>query len=129
MVRVTSGPARRARHKKIRRLVKGYRGMRRTTFKNANQAVMKAGQHSYRDRKRKKRVFRALWIVRLNAALRENGIPYSRFIKAMKDKKVNLDRQTLSEIAINDPDVFTKIVEGVWGRKVEKPLPSPSLSK
>lgn len=113
MVRVTSGPARRARHKKIRRLAKGYRGMRRTTFKNANQAVMKAGQHAYRDRRRKKRLFRALWTVRLNAAVREFGVPYSRFIKAMKDKNVRLDRQTLSELAIHEPAVFQKVLEEV----------------
>lgn len=113
MVRVSSGPSRRARHKKIRNLAKGYRGMRRTTFKNANQAVMKAGQHAYRDRRRKKRLFRSLWTVRLNAAVRESGVPYSRFIKMMKDKDVKLDRQTLSELAIHEPAIFRKILEEV----------------
>jgi|TARA_B100001964_G_C13894253_1_gene448676 large subunit ribosomal protein L20 len=85
--------------------------MRRTTFKKANEAVMKAGEHAYIDRKKKKRVFRRLWIARLNAAVREQGVPYSRFIKALKDKKIELNRKTLSELAINEPKVFEKVVE------------------
>jgi len=84
--------------------------MRRTSFKKANEAVMKAGEHAYIDRKKKKRVFRALWIARLNAAVREQGVPYSRFIKGLKDKKIELNRKTLSELAVNEPDVFESIV-------------------
>ncbi|MDP7247523.1 MAG: 50S ribosomal protein L20 [Candidatus Peribacteraceae bacterium] len=110
-MRVTRGSVRHNRHKKIRKLAKGYRGMRRTTFKKANEAVMKAGEHAYIDRKKKKRVFRRLWIARLNAAVREQGVPYSRFIKALKDKKIELNRKTLSELAINEPKVFEKVVE------------------
>ena len=110
-MRVKRGSVRRQRHKKIKKLAKGYRGMRHSTFRKANEAVMKAGQHAYRDRRLKKRVFRALWITRLNAAVREKGVPYSHFIKALKDKKVELDRQTLSELAINEPQVFEKILK------------------
>ncbi len=72
---------------------------------------MKAGEHAYIDRKKKKRVFRQLWIARLNAAVREQGVSYSRFIKALKDKKIELNRKTLSELAINEPKVFEKVVE------------------
>ena len=112
-MRVKRGTVRHRRHKKIRALAKGYRGMRHSTFRKANEAVMKAGEHAYRDRKKKKRVFRALWIVRLNAALREQGVSYSRFIKAMKDKKVELDRKALSELAIHEPKVFEAVVKEV----------------
>lgn len=87
--------------------------MRNSTFKKANEAVIKAGKNAYRDRKLKKRTFRSLWIIRLNAAVRDQGIPYSRFIKALKDKKVGLDRKALSELAVNDPKVFEKVVQSV----------------
>ena len=112
-MRVTRGSVRHNRHKKIRKLAKGYRGMRRTSFRKANEAVMKAGEHAYIDRKKKKRVFRQLWIARLNAAVREQGVPYSRVIKSLKDKKIELNRKTLSELAINEPKVFEKVVEAV----------------
>ncbi len=82
-MRVKRGTVRHRRHKKIRKLAKGYRGMRHSTFKKANEAVLKAGQHAYVDRRKKKRTFRALWIIRLNAAVRETGVNYSRFIKAL----------------------------------------------
>ena len=85
--------------------------MRHTTFRKANEAVMKAGENAYRDRKKKKRVFRSLWIIRINAAVQEHGVQYSRFIKALKDQNIELDRQSLSELAIHDPKVFDKIVE------------------
>lgn len=110
-MRVKRGVVRHRRHKKIRALAKGFRGMRRTTFKKANEAVLKAGQNAYRDRRLKKRTFRALWIVRLSAALREEGLNYSRFIMALKDKKIDLDRKALSELAIHEPAAFKKIVE------------------
>lgn len=77
---------------------------------------MKAGQHAFRDRRRKKRDFRALWIIRLNAAVRERGIPYSQFVKALKGKKIELNRKVLSELAVAEPKVFTKIVETVVGK-------------
>jgi len=112
-MRVKTGFVRSRRHKKIRKLAKGYRGMRNSTFKMANQAVMKAGQHAYIDRKKKKRTFRALWITRINAAVVEHGLNYSRFIKALKDKNVELDRKALSELAVNDPKVFAAVVKAV----------------
>lgn len=112
-MRVTTGVVRHRRHKKIRKLAKGYRGMRSSTFKKANEAVMKAGQHAYIDRKKKKRTFRALWITRLNAAVREQGMNYSSFIKKLKDKNITLDRKALSELAVNDPKVFEQVVKAV----------------
>lgn len=112
-MRVKRGVVRHRRHKKIRALAKGYRGMRSSTFKKANEAVMKAGQHAYIDRRKKKRTFRALWIIRLNAAVRGLGISYSRFIKGCKDKNVALDRKALSELAIHEPVVFEKVVAEV----------------
>lgn len=110
-MRVKRGIVRHRRHKKIRKLAKGYRGMRSKTFVKANEAVMKAGRFSYRDRKNKKRTFRQLWIIRLNAALAEKNIGYSRFIKALKDKKIGLDRKTLSELAIHEPAAFNAVVK------------------
>lgn len=112
-MRVTRGIARHHRIKKLKAGNKGYKGMRRTTVKKAKEALIKAGQNAYRDRKRKKRDFRSLWIIRINAALQEHGMSYSRFIKAAKDKKIMLDRKTLSELAIHEPEAFVKIVESV----------------
>jgi len=110
-MRVKRGVVRHRRHKKIRALAKGYRGMRHSTFKKANEAVIKAGEHAYIDRRKKKRTFRALWITRLSAAVRERGLSYSRFAKGLKDKNIVLDRKALSELAIHEPRVFDKIVE------------------
>ncbi len=112
-MRVKRGIVRHRRHKKIRALAKGYRGMRRSTFVKANEAVIRAGVNAYRDRRLKKRDFRSLWIIRLNAALRAKGITYSRFIKALKETKVGLDRKALSELAIHDPAVFDAVVKKV----------------
>jgi len=110
-MRVKRGTVRHRRHKKIRALARGYRGMRRTTFAKANEAVMKAGQHSYRDRRRKKRDFRSLWIVRLNAALRERGLKYSTFIAALQKSKIALDRKALSELAIHETGAFEAVLK------------------
>ena len=110
-MRVKRGIVRHRRHKKIRALAKGYRDMRRATFVKANEAVIKAGQNSYRDRRLKKRDFRSLWIIRLNAALRAEGITYSRFIGALRKKKIELNRKSLSELAIHEPGILTKIVK------------------
>lgn len=110
-MRVKRGIVRHRRHKKIRALAKGYRSMRRSTFVKANEAVIRAGQNAFRDRRNKKRDFRGLWIVRLNAALRGQGIMYSRFVAACKKQKIELNRQVLSELAIHEPAVFQKIVE------------------
>ena len=110
-MRVKRGIVRHRRHKKIRKLAKGYRGMRSKTFVKANEAVMKAGRYAYRDRKAKKRTFRQLWIIRLNAALATFGLGYAPFIKALHDKKIALDRKVLSELAISEPAAFEAVVK------------------
>ncbi len=112
-MRVKRGIVRHRRHKKIRKLAKGYEGGRSGTYVKAKEAVIKAGQHAYMDRKKKKRNFRSLWIVRLNAAIRETGSKYSIFIDQLNKKGVKLDRKLLSELAIREPEVFKKIVEAV----------------
>lgn len=114
-MRVKRGVTAQKRHKKIRKLAKGYRLRNRTTFRTAKQAVMKAGMHAYRDRRLKKRTFRNLWIVRLNAALRAHGTTYSKFIYAMGQKGVLLNRKALSELAVNEPKAFTTLVKQVIG--------------
>ena len=111
MARVKRGVQAKARHKKVLKQAKGYRGARSRTYKVAKQAVMRAGQYAYRDRRVKKRVFRALWIVRINAAARENGLTYSKLIAGLKRANIDLDRKTLANIAVNDKEAFTKIAE------------------
>src|SRR3989344_2703137 len=110
-MRVKRGIVRHRRHKKIRKLTKGYQGLGHTTFVKAKERMIKAGQHAYMDRKKKKRNFRSLWIVRLNAAVREAGSKYSVFIDALSKKNIKLDRKVLSELAIHEPEGFKKIVE------------------
>ncbi len=110
-MRVKRGIHRHRRVKALHKLVKGYKGMKRTTVKKAKEAVIKAGQNAYRDRKLKKRDFRSLWTIRLNAALRSVGLNYSRFIPALAKSKIVLDRKSLSEIAIHHPEIFTQIVK------------------
>ncbi len=112
-MRVKRGIVRHRRHKKIRTLAKGYRGMRSSTYVKANEAVIRAGVNAYKDRRIKKRDFRSLWIIRLNAALRANGVTYSRFIKAMKEKNVLLNRKALSEVAIAHPTVLVQVMKEV----------------
>ncbi len=112
-MRVKRGIVRSRRHKKIRKLAKGYDGAAGTSFVKAKERVIKAGQHAYMDRKKKKRNFRSLWIIRLNAAIRETGSKYSVFIDQMTKKGIKLDRKTLSEMAIHEPEAFKKIVEAV----------------
>ena len=113
MPRVKRGVTARARHKKILALAKGYRGRRSKVFRIANQAVMRAGQYAYRDRRNRKRVFRALWIARINAAAREHGINYSRFIAGLNRAAIGLDRKVLAELAVNDKPAFAAIVAQV----------------
>lgn len=113
MTRVKKGVNARKKHKKILKAAKGYRGLRSTTFKQAKNAVMKAGMHAYVDRRRKKRDFRRLWITRINAACREHGIQYSRFIRALDDAGIELDRKILADLAVNNPDSFKAVVEAV----------------
>ncbi len=111
MPRVKRGVTARARHKKILALAKGYRGRRKNVFRVAKQAVMKAGQYAYRDRRNRKRVFRRLWIARINAAARECGITYSQFINGMNKAGIALDRKVLADIAVHDKAAFAGIVE------------------
>ena len=113
MPRVKRGVTARARHKKILALAKGYRGRRKNVYRVAKQAVMKAGQYAYRDRRTRKRVFRALWIARINAGARSHGVTYSRFIAGLKKLSIELDRKVLSGMAINDPAAFGAIVAKV----------------
>ena len=113
MPRVKRGVTARARHKKILALAKGYRGRRKNVYRVAKQAVMKAGQYAYRDRRTRKRVFRQLWIARINAGARAHGVTYSRFIAGLKKLSIDLDRKVLSDMAINDPAAFGSIVAKV----------------
>ena len=113
MTRVKSGVVTRARHKKIIKLAKGYRGRSKNCFKSAKQRVEKSLQYAYRDRRNKKRDFRVLWIQRINAAVRQYDMVYSQFIKGMKLIGNDLNRKMLSEIAIHQPDPFKEIVDNV----------------
>ena len=113
MPSVKRGVTARARHKKILALAKGYRGRRKNVFRIAKQAVMKAGQYAYRDRRAKKRVFRQLWIARINAATRGLGLTYSKFIAGLKKASIDMDRKVLSDMAIHDPAAFAAIVDKV----------------
>ena len=110
MSRVKRGVTSKARHKKIIKLAKGYRGRAKNCFRVAIQRVEKGLQYAYRDRRNKKRDFRALWIQRINAAVREQGLVYSQFIKGIKIAGVDLNRKMLSELAIHNAEAFTKIL-------------------
>lgn len=111
MARVKSGVTARKRHKKILKLAKGYRGARHRQFKKANESVMHSGAYALRDRRQKKRDFRKLWIARINAAARLNGTTYSRFIAGLTKAGVEINRKMLSDMAIQDPAAFAKLVE------------------
>ena len=111
MPRVKRGVTARARHKKILVLAKGFRGRRGNVFRIAKEAVMKAGQYAYRDRRNKKRVFRRLWIARINAASRLFGLTYSQFANGLKKAGIEIDRKVLSDMAIHDSAAFGAIVE------------------
>ena len=113
MPRVKRGVTAHARHKKILKLAKGFRGRRKNVFRIAKQAVMKAGQYAYRDRRTKKRVFRQLWIARINAASRELGVSYSKFMAGLKKAQIGIDRKVLADMAVNDPAAFGSIVDKV----------------
>ena len=113
MPRVKRGVTARARHKKVLALAKGFRGRRKNVFRIAKQAVMKAGQYAYRDRRAKKRVFRQLWIARINAASRELGLTYSKFMAGLKKAAIDIDRKVLADLAVNDPAAFGSIVNKV----------------
>jgi large subunit ribosomal protein L20 len=111
MPRVKNGPKSRRRHKKILNLAKGYRGVQSVRFRASMQAVMRAGQHAYADRRRKKREFRALWIQRINAASRLQGVPYSQLIHGLQKAGVGIDRKMLADLAMNEPQTFSELVD------------------
>jgi len=115
MARVKRGVTTRARHKRVLEQAKGYYGRRKNTIRVAKQAVEKAGQYAYRDRRVKKRTFRGLWIQRINAAVREMGFTYSAFMGTALDKGLELDRKVLADLAMNEPATFRAIVEEVMG--------------
>jgi large subunit ribosomal protein L20 len=110
MSRVKRGVTARARHKKVLALAKGYRGRRGNVYRIAKQAVMRAGQYAYRDRRNKKRTFRALWITRINAAVRELGMNYSVFMNGVLKANISLDRKVLADLAVHDKPAFAAIV-------------------
>ena len=111
MARIKRGVTTRAKHKRILEQAKGYYGRRKNTIRIARQAVEKAGQYAYRDRKVRKRTFRALWIQRINAAARENGLTYGRLIDGLKKAGIELDRKLLADIAVHEPQTFKGLVE------------------
>ena len=111
MSRVKRGVTARARHKKTLKAAKGYYGRRKSIFRAAVQAVEKAGQYAYRDRRRKKRTFRALWIQRINAAVRERGITYGRFINGLGKAGIEIDRKVLADLAVREPQAFSTLVD------------------
>lgn len=111
MARVKRGVVARARHKKVLKQAKGYYGARSRVYRVAFQAVTKAGQYAYRDRRNKKRQFRQLWIARINAASRQNGLSYSRFINGLKKASIEIDRKILADIAVFDKAAFAVLVE------------------
>lgn len=113
MPRVKRGVTARARHKKVIEAAKGYRGRRGNVYRIAKQAVMRAGQYAYRDRRNKKRVFRALWITRINAAVRELGLSYSVFINGLHKASIDMDRKVLADLAVTDKAAFSAIVSKV----------------
>ena len=111
MPRVKRGVTARARHKKVLAKAKGFRGRRGNVYRIAKEAVMKAGQYAYRDRRAKKREFRVLWIARINAAVRETGMTYSKFMAGLKKASIDIDRKVLADLAVHDKPAFGRIVE------------------
>lgn len=113
MARVKTGPYRKQHHKKVLKLTKGQFGTRHRLFRRANEAMLKSLWYSYRDRRTRRRELRRLWIARINAAARINGMSYSRFIHAMKSAKVSLNRKILADMAVRDPQAFAAVVKQV----------------
>lgn len=120
MTRVRNGVVTKQRHKKILKEARGYFGSKHREFKSAKEQLMHAGQYAYRDRRQKKREFRKLWIVRINAACRDNEISYSRFIEGLNKAGIEVNRKMLSEIAINDPKAFSELVKVAKSGKVKE---------
>ena len=123
MARVKRGVTSHAKHKKVLKAAKGFYGRRKNTIRIAKQAVEKANQYAFRDRKRRKRTFRALWIQRLNAAVRPFGLNYSQFINGLNKSGLEIDRKVLSDLAIREPEAFQVIVE-----KVKAALPAEAAA-
>jgi large subunit ribosomal protein L20 len=113
MSRIKRGVVARARHKKVLKQAKGYYGRRKNIFRVAKQAVIKAGQYAYRDRRQRKRQFRSLWIVRINAAAREHGLSYSRFMHGLASQGIEIDRKVLADLAVNDKGAFASLAAKV----------------
>ncbi len=113
MARTKRGVVSRAKHKKVLKIVKGQRGRRKNTIRAARQAMEKAMQYAYRDRKAKKREFRSLWIQRINAGVRAEGLTYAKFINGLAKSKIKLDRKVLAELAYNNPEAFKSVVKKV----------------
>ncbi len=111
MPRVKRGVTAHARHKKVLKQAKGYRGRRKSAYRVAKQAVIKAGQYAYRDRRQRKRQFRALWIIRINAAARRCGLSYSRLIDGLNKAEIEVDRKVLAELAVTEPAAFAQLAE------------------
>jgi large subunit ribosomal protein L20 len=111
MPRSTSAPARNKRKKKLMKVAKGYFGGRKNLYRTAKDAVERGWEHAYRDRKKKKRTFRALWIARINAAVRQHDMSYSRFINGLKEVGVELDRKAMADLAVHNPEAFTALVD------------------
>tara|TARA_B100000953_G_C17798216_1_gene351215 strand:- start:11 stop:355 length:345 start_codon:yes stop_codon:yes gene_type:complete len=113
MPRANSSVPRHKRHRKIVKSAKGYYGVRKSNFRAAKDAVEKGLLYSYRDRRNKKRTMRALWIIRINAAVRQHGLSYSKFISLLKEKNININRKSLAYMAVNDPDGFSVIIKSL----------------
>jgi large subunit ribosomal protein L20 len=111
VTRVKGGPRARSRHKKVLKLTKGQRGTKHALYRRAHEAMLKSLTYQYRDRRRRKRDFRRLWISRINAASRQHGLPYGRFISGLKESGVELDRKVLADLAVNEPETFAHLVE------------------
>lgn len=127
MARVKNGAVTKARHKKVLKQAKGYFGSKHRLYKSAKEQLMHSGQYAFRDRKQKKRDFRKLWITRINAACRQNDISYSRFIEGLNKAGVEINRKMLSEIAINDPKMFTELVKTAKDGKAGKIKPASEV--
>ncbi len=115
MPRVKRGVTARKRHKKVLKQAKGYYGARSRVYRVAKQAVIKAGQYAYRDRRQRKRQFRSLWITRINAAAREHGLSYSRFMAGLKKASIDIDRKILADLAVHDKEAFAELAKIAQG--------------
>ena len=128
MARVKNGAVTKARHKKVLKQAKGYFGSKHRLYKSAKEQLMNSGQYAFRDRRQKKRDFRKLWITRINAACRQNDISYSRFIEGLTKAGVEINRKMLSEIAINDPKMFSELVKTAKDGKAGKIKPTTEVA-